>query len=65
MGYLVISRHKGERILVGDDIEILVSDIDAKKRKIDLAIKAPKSVKITRLPRHIEELEEANRGHKN
>lgn len=53
MGYLCIDRYRGERIQIGDDIEILVSDvIDG---RVCLAIKAPKSVKITRKPTMAEE----------
>lgn len=52
MGFLVISRRIGERILVGDDIEILVSDISS--GKVDIAIKADKTKAIKRLPTLIE-----------
>ena len=53
MGYLVISRKIGERILIGDNIEILVADIQHKK--VDIAIKAPKEIKIKRQVTHIQE----------
>lgn len=58
MGYLVISRKVAERIRIGKDIEILVSDIQHKK--VDIAINAPKSMKILRLKTHIEEEKEKN-----
>lgn len=57
MGYLVISRKIGERIKIGDDIEILLADVhkgkDGIAGKADIAIKAPKSVTIVRLKNHI------------
>ena len=49
MGYLIIGRKYGERILIGDDIEILISGIDYDEKKVDIAIKAPKDVYIGRL----------------
>jgi sRNA-binding carbon storage regulator CsrA len=58
MGYLVTSRHIGERILIGDDIEILISDINTATKRVDIAIKAHPRFLIKKLPRHIEE-----RGH--
>lgn len=53
MGYLVVSRKVGQRIKIGDDIEIMVADVC--QGKVDIAIKAPKSLKIQRMVRHIEE----------
>jgi len=55
MGYLVISRRIGERIKIGENIEILISDID--KKKVSIAIKAPKEIKINRQVRHIDEVQ--------
>jgi len=52
-GYLVISRKVGERIKIGDDVEVMVSDID--QGKADVAVKAPRHVKIERMPTHVEE----------
>ncbi|MBV4416563.1 carbon storage regulator CsrA [Clostridium tyrobutyricum] len=43
---LVISRKKGESLLIGDDIEITVSKIE--DGTVKLSISAPKSVKILR-----------------
>ena len=43
---LVLTRKKDEAVVIGDDIEIIVSEISEDKVKI--AIKAPKSVKIFR-----------------
>lgn len=43
---LVISREKGESLLIGDDIEITVSRIE--DGTVKLSISAPKSVKILR-----------------
>jgi carbon storage regulator len=43
---LVIKRKVSESILIGDDIEILISEISQDKVKI--AINAPKDIKITR-----------------
>lgn len=53
MGYLVISRRTNERIIIGDDIEILISDIG--RDKVDLAIQAPKNIQIKRKGTHFEE----------
>ena len=54
MGYLLISRRINERILIGDDIEILISDID--NGRVDVAVKAPKSYSIKRKVTHCEEI---------
>lgn len=43
---LVIKRKVSESILIGDDIEIIISEISQDKVKI--AINAPKEVKVTR-----------------
>jgi len=43
---LVIRRKQSESILIGDDIEIIISEIFQDKVKI--AINAPKEIKITR-----------------
>lgn len=43
---LVLTRKKEESILIGDDIEIIITDISDDKVKI--GIKAPKSMKIFR-----------------
>lgn len=53
MGYLVISRRTNERILIGDDIEILIAGIT--NDKVDIAIKAPKNISIQRKRTHLEE----------
>jgi len=43
---LVLTRKRDEAIIIGDDIEIIISEISEDKVKI--AIKAPKNVKIFR-----------------
>lgn len=43
---LVLSRKRGERILIGDDIEIVVNWI--KGDKVSLGIEAPRDVNIRR-----------------
>ncbi|HPW41109.1 MAG TPA: carbon storage regulator CsrA [Bacillota bacterium] len=43
---LVLTRKKDEAVVIGDDIEIIVSEISEDKVKI--AIKAPRDVKIFR-----------------
>ena len=43
---LVLSRHKDESIMVGDNIEIMV--IDIQRNKIRLGITAPKRVPVYR-----------------
>ncbi|MCP4782796.1 MAG: carbon storage regulator [Fuerstiella sp.] len=43
---LVLSRKRGERIRIGDDITIVVTDICL--TKVKLAIEAPRSIKILR-----------------
>lgn len=53
MGYLVISRRTNERIMIGDNIEILISSIT--HDKVDVAIDAPKNLQIKRRPTHLEE----------
>lgn len=53
MGYLVIGRKLGERIKIGADIEIMISDIN--DGKVDVAVDAPRNLKIIKIPTHIEE----------
>ena len=53
MGYLVLGRRINERILIDGKIEILV--VDASHGRVELAIKAPPEVKISRLPSHAQE----------
>jgi carbon storage regulator len=43
---LVLSRMKGERILIGDDIEIIVNHV--KGDRVSLGITAPKETRILR-----------------
>jgi len=43
---LVLSRKKGEKIIIGKDIEICVLDVD--KNLLKIGINAPKSTKIYR-----------------
>ncbi len=43
---LIISRKKGESLMIGDDIEITISRVD--DGTVKLGIKAPKSVSILR-----------------
>lgn len=54
---LVIKRKVSESILIGDDIEIIISEISQDKVKI--AINAPKEVKVTR--KELEETCEFNK----
>ena len=43
---LILSRKVGERILIGDDIEVLISSISGSQVKV--GIEAPKSIVILR-----------------
>lgn len=54
---LVLSRRKNQSIMIGDDVEIIITDISDDKVKI--GIKAPKSMKIFR-KELIEEIQEEN-----
>lgn len=59
MGYLVLSRRINERILIGLDIEILVADIRENEDGhaiADIAIKAPKDVKILKRETYLKDL---------
>ena len=49
---LVVTRKKGESILIGNDIEISVSAIE--NGSVKLAVKAPKDVQILRKELYIE-----------
>lgn len=49
---LVITRKKGESILLGDDIEITITNID--NGTVKLAIKAPREVTILRKELYVE-----------
>ena len=68
MGYLVLSRRINDRILIGDEVEILVSDIrEARNGELiaDIAIKAPKHVKILKQETYLEDLKNGfNTGNK-
>lgn len=58
MGYLVISRRINERITIGPNIEILISDIRQDSNgefRVDLAMLAPKEFDIKRKQTHAEE----------
>lgn len=56
---LVISRKKGESLLIGDDIEITVMKID--DNSVKLSISAPKSVTILRKELY-KEVEQENKN---
>lgn len=55
---LVLTRKKGEKITLGDDIEIEVITLD--NGKVKLGIKAPKNLKIFRTE-VLEEVKEENK----
>ena len=55
---LVITRKKGESLMIGDDIEIVISKIEDGSVKI--GIKAPKDIQILRKELY-EEVEQENR----
>jgi carbon storage regulator len=55
---LVLARKKNESILIGEDIEIIVSEIN--DDKVKLAIKAPKSMKVFRKELFVE-IEQENK----
>lgn len=43
---LVITRSQGQSVMIGDDIEIIISEVGTEKVKI--SIDAPKNIKIVR-----------------
>ncbi|NRY60075.1 carbon storage regulator CsrA [Clostridium beijerinckii] len=55
---LIITRKKGESLMIGDDIEIIISKIDDGSVKI--GINAPKSVQVLRKELY-EEIEQENK----
>ncbi|WP_236896238.1 carbon storage regulator CsrA [Clostridium beijerinckii] len=55
---LIITRKKGESLMIGDDIEVIISKIDDGSVKI--GIKAPKDVSILRKELY-EEVEKENK----
>ena len=55
---LIITRKKGESLMIGDDIEIIGSKID--DGSVKLGIKAPKNVEILRKELY-EEVEQENK----
>jgi len=59
---LVLSRKKGEQIVIGDDIEISIVDIQSDQVK--LAIKAPKEVSVHRKEIYLQIQEENLRASK-
>lgn len=56
---LVISRRKGESLLIGDDIEITVTKIE--ENTVKLSISAPRSITILRKELY-KEVEEENKN---
>ena len=46
MSHLILTRRIGEKLLIGDDIEVSVSNIHG--RQVRISIKAPKNIKILR-----------------
>lgn len=56
---LIITRKKGESLMIGDDIEIIVSKID--DGSVKLGIKAPKDIEILRKELY-EEVEQENKA---
>lgn len=55
---LIITRKKGESLMIGDDIEIIISKLD--DGSVKLGIKAPRNVEILRKELY-EEVEKENR----
>ena len=55
-GRLVLSRRIAESIKIGDDIEIFVADINKAEGKVDLAISAPKDIKILKKETYLKDL---------
>ncbi len=43
---LVLTRHKDESIIIGEDIEVLIVDVSGKK--VRLGVTAPKSIPVHR-----------------
>lgn len=56
---LIITRKKGESLMIGDDIEIIVSKID--DGSVKLGIKAPRDIDILRKELY-EEVEQENKA---
>ncbi len=54
-GYCVVSRKINERVVIGEDVEILVAFLS--DDKVELAIRAPKEKKIRRRETHLEEMQ--------
>jgi carbon storage regulator len=50
VGNLVVSRYVGERIMIGDDIEIVVSEVGrgAKGMQVRLRVVAPRNIPVLR-----------------
>lgn len=55
---LIITRKKGESLMIGDDIEIVISKID--DGSVKLGIKAPRDIEILRKELY-EEVEQENK----
>ena len=56
---LVLARKKNESILIGEDIEIIISEIS--EDRVKLAIRAPKTMKIFR-KELLQEIEQENKN---
>lgn len=55
-GFLVISRKVSERILIGDNVELMIVSIG--DGKVDIAIKAPREIEIQRRKSFVDEAAE-------
>ena len=63
MGFLVLSRYLNERIKIGDNVEILISDIREDKKGelvVDIAIDAPREIKILKKETYLKDLRKKN-----
>jgi carbon storage regulator len=56
---LVISRRKGQRVSIGDDIELVVTEVH--RSSVKLGIRAPRGLTVLRGEVH-DSIEEANRA---
>ena len=58
---LVVSRHIGEVIRIGDNIRIMVCNIEPKRNQVRIGIQAPPEIKILREELVERDLENSNK----
>lgn len=60
-GFLTLTRYIGERIYIGEDIEVVATAITG-ARQVRISVRAPKTMRIDRAEKRDEEKENGSEG---